>query len=312
MPHGEVPLVNAEHKEAVCTVLGLPSPAAMDIVGQEIPSNHPSHTHTVDEDGWSLTNAGGWEGDSRRRNAHNEMEGVMADSLTEGGAPVYRGDGTKTRLARGLPPGGGRTRFQSEPPRGELLKGIMPDLVVSIGDGDELGDAKGPSDVWCDVKTLGHRATYLRQGDTQGHAVRTRQREVVDEYVKRAERADNTFFRNDPSTPFKHMLNGLPRVKGLVFGMFGEWSQDVAQLLKLAAGNLAARWAALNGLSAEDALQACTWDLKRRWSLTALRANARVRIECAHHVKYSAAGSQRAPRSVGGTHAGWLARRPRS
>ncbi|MED6315000.1 MAG: hypothetical protein VX704_08190 [Verrucomicrobiota bacterium] len=108
------------------------------------------------------------------------------------------------------------------------------------------------------------------------------------------------------------MLNGLPRVKGLVFGMFGEWSQDVAQLLKLAAGNLAARWAALNGLSAEDALQACTWDLKRRWSLTALRANARVRIECAHHVKYSAAGSQRAPRSVGGTHAGWLARRPRS
>ena len=109
--------------------------------------------------------------------------------------------------------------------------------------------------------------------------MRTRQREVVDEYVKRAERADNTFFRNDPSTPFMHMLNGLPRVKGLVFGMFGEWSQDVAQLLKLAAGNLAARWAALNGLSAEDALQACTWDLKRRWSLTALRANARVRIE---------------------------------
>ena len=115
-----------------------------------------------------------------------------------------------------------------------------------------------------------------------------------------------------------HMLNGLPRVKGLVFGMFGEWSQDVAQLLKLAAGNLAARWAALNGLSAEDALQACTWDLKRRWSLTALRANARVRIECAHHVKYSAAGSPGSPgshltpRSVGGTHAGWLARRPRT
>ena len=148
--------------------------------------------------------------------------------------------------------------------------------------------------------------------------MRTRQGKVVDEYVKRAERADNTFFRNDPSTPFKHMLNGLPRVKGLVFGMFGEWSQDVAQLLKLAAGNLAARWAALNGLSAEDALQACTWDLKRRWSLTALRANARVRIECAHHVKYSAAGSpgspgsQSAPRSVGGTHASWLARRPRT
>ena len=91
-------------------------------------------------------------------------------------------------------------------------------------------------------------------------------------------------------------------MRGLVFGMFGEWSQDVVRLLKLAASKLATRWAALNGLSADDALQACTWDLKRRWALTALRANARVRIECAHHVTYSAAGSpssQCAPRWLG-------------
>ena len=65
----------------------------------------------------------------------------------------------------------------------------------------------------------------------------------------------------------------------------------MVQLLNLAASKLATRWAALNGLSADDALQACTWDLKRRWALTALRANARVRQA---------------------SHAGWLARRPRT
>ena len=111
------------------------------------------------------------------------------------------------------------------------------------------------------------------------------------------------------------MLANLPRVKGLVFGMFSEWSQDVEQLLKFAAGKMAGAWAARNGLPPEEALQSCTWDLKRRWSLTALRANARVRIECAHHVQYSASSStdpqSTERRSVGQTHASWLARRPR-
>ena len=87
-----------------------------------------------------------------------------------------------------------------------------------------------------------------------------------------------------------HMLNGLLRAKGLVFGMFSEVSQDVEQLLKFCTGNIAERWAVLNGLPGEEALQCVTWQLKRQWSFTALRANVRVRIECAHHVTYHQAG----------------------
>ena len=140
--------------------------------------------------------------------------------------------------------------------------------------------------------------------------MRRRQGELKDEYTKRAERADRTFYNGDPTKPFMHMLNGLPRVKGLVFGMFSEVSQDVEQLLKFCAGNIAERWAVLNGLPGEEALQCVTWQLKRQWSFTALRANARVRIECAHHVTYHQAGggSGVAPRSVGRTHSGWLSR----
>ena len=128
-----------------------------------------------------------------------------------------------------------------------------------------------------------------------------------------AKHADHTFFKGDPTTPFTHMLKDLPRVKGLVVGMFSEFSQDVEQLLKFCAGKIAERWAVLNDLPGDEALQCVTWELKRQWAFTALRANARVRIDCAHHVKYQAAGStspqqDAAPRSVGRIHGNWLGR----
>ena len=316
MPHEVTTLNNDEHREAVCTVLALPSPAAADIVGKEIPTNNKrtSNQHTVDEAGWNLTNATGWEGDNRRTNAHNELEGVFAEALIKGGLPAYQAEKTKERLARSLPVGNGRSQFQAEPAKGEKLKGIMPDIVTTLGDTDKLGDANGPSDLWFDVKTLGAKQPYVRvRGDSKGQAVRTRQALLVSEYKQRAKHADHTFFKGDPMTPFMHMLKDLPRVKGLVVGMFSEFSQDVEQLLKFCAGEIAERWAVLNGLPGDEALQCVTWELKRQWAFTALRANARIRIDCAHHVKYQAAGStcpqqDAAPSSVGRIHGNWLGR----
>ena len=117
----------------------------------------------------------------------------------------------------------------------------------------------------------------------------------------------------DPTMPFARMLKDLPRVKGLVVGMFSEFSQDVEQLLKFCAGKIAERWAVLNGLPGEEALHCVTWELKRQWAFTALRANTRVRIECAQHVKYQAAGpttpqQDAGPLSVGRIHGNWLSR----
>ena len=58
----------------------------------------------------------------------------------------------------------------------------------------------------------------------------------------------------------------------LVVGMFSEFSQDVERLLKFCAGKIAERWAVLIGLPGEEALQSVTWELKRKWAFTALRA----------------------------------------
>ena len=85
---------------------------------------------------------------------------------------------------------------------------------------------------------------------------------------------------------------------------------DCPSIAEVNATPIAERWAVLSGLPGEEALQCVTWQLNRRWSFTALRANARVRIECAHLVTYHQAGggSGVAPRSVGRTHSGWLSR----
>ena len=115
--------------------------------------------------------------------------------------------------------------------------------------------------------------------------MRARQAQLVSEYERRAQRADQTLFKDDPTMPFARMLEDLPRVKGLMVGIFSEFSQDVEQLLKFCACKIAEHWAVLNGLPGEEALDCVTWELKRQWAFTALRANARVRIECAQHVK---------------------------
>ena len=128
---------------------------------------HHHHQHVVDEVGWNLTNAAGWEGDSRRTDAHNELEGVFAEALIEGGLRAYRAEKTKERLARSLPVGNGRSQFQAEPAKGEKLRGIMPDIVTTLGDTDKLGDANGPSDLWFDVKTLGAKQPYVRARGTR-------------------------------------------------------------------------------------------------------------------------------------------------
>ena len=49
-----------------------------------------------------------------------------------------------------------------------------------------------------------------------------------------------------------------------------------AGLVAVGAGEIAERWAVLNGLPGEEALQCVTWQLKCQWSFAALRAN-----ECA-------------------------------
>ena len=291
MPDPRVELSSTEHREAVCTILALDSPAAHDIVGEEIPTNNPRQSHTVDAKGWNLSNASGWKGDNERKVAHDSIEVCAAEGLVSAALHAWRKDGTKRRLARGLPLSQGRRRFESEASRGKLLAGIMPDIITELGDADKLGDADGPGDVWFDIKTISGRYQYVKVSDSVGHAVRKKQADVVQEYRGRARRADGSFFRGDPRAPFQHLLDDISRVKGLVVGMFSEFSQDVDQLIKFVAGKTAERWAALNGLPAEEALQACTWDLKRQWSFTALRANARIRIECAHHVKRGPAPS---------------------
>ena len=74
-------------------------------------------------------------------------------------------------------------------------------------------------------------------------------------------------------------------VRGLVFGAWGEASPAVARLLSLFAYTGAQRhW---RGMRCEDPVHAqgaIAWLLRRRWGLTALRENARLKLSRMEYV----------------------------
>ena len=75
-------------------------------------------------------------------------------------------------------------------------------------------------------------------------------------------------------------MRAFPDVHGLVFGAWGEASPDLESLLEAAAYAGALRHSTT--MAADTLAQAAgalAWLLRRRWALTALRANARLLID---------------------------------
>ena len=73
--------------------------------------------------------------------------------------------------------------------------------------------------------------------------------------------------------------------RGLVFGAWGEASPDVELLLSLAASTGAQRhWRSMGSSDEGTAKGILAWMLRRRWGLTALRENARLKLERLEYV----------------------------
>ena len=66
----------------------------------------------------------------------------------------------------------------------------------------------------------------------------------------------------------------------MVFGAWGEASADVGHLLgALARAGARARWRSMGCHTEADAVGCLAWMLRRRWGVTALRENARLKLE---------------------------------
>ena len=80
------------------------------------------------------------------------------------------------------------------------------------------------------------------------------------------------------------LYDSLPRVHGLVVGMYGELSPDVKKVQDLVVERQAKLWAERTNLPAEKAIPRLKAQIKRRWALTALKSNAEVRLTAARQI----------------------------
>ena len=136
----------------------------------------------------------------------------------------------------------------------------------------------------------GPRPTVTRPGDCD--AVARRARAVPTEYATKARNTDQRYCGTPEGKlgPVSHQLQTYDRVRALVFGPWAEASLDAEQLLgTLARKGAAHHWRALGCQSEAAAVGTLAWLLRRRWGITALRENARLKLERLTYVGRGAA-----------------------
>ena len=256
---------NAEFQEIATFYYGMPSPACMAAVGQRIAGTR----YTVDPHGTRLTSAAlpgdGWrtQHDAIKWRIHEDAKQMQARCRTE----VFG-------LFAACIPQGRREQAQAQVAR--KRQGLVPDFLITAPvDGPERS-------LLYEVKCL-HFGSSTYRADTQRcEAVARRARALPAEYGKKAREVDNRFCETLPDHvgPVQLKLRTFEPVRGLVFGAWGETSPDTEKLLTVLAHIGATRhWRRMRCKDATSAVGALAWMLRRRWALTALRENARLKLE---------------------------------
>ena len=158
-------------------------------------------------------------------------------------------------------------------------QGMVPDFLVSVASGLEaLYELKvigaGPSRYACDVVA-------------RGRAVAKRAREIPGDYARKARDLDLRCGGVAPNAvgPVTCKLASYGRIRGLVFGAYGEASDDVRELVAaLSAGWASRDWVRMNCRDPSEATAVIAHSLYRSWGLAAVRAQARLKLNGLAHV----------------------------
>ena len=98
--------------------------------------------------------------------------------------------------------------------------------------------------------------------------------------------------------PVEAKLRSYERVLPLVFGAYGETSAGMEQLLQtLAELGADHHWRAMKAKNPEQAKGAVAWLLRRRWGMTALRENARLKLDRLQYIGSNPSPSSREARA---------------
>jgi hypothetical protein len=143
-----------------------------------------------------------------------------------------------------------------------------------------------------DVKTIHGGTAYYqtrRAWEQQGGAVLQRELRVHADYIYHARELDRRHHQQElqaqvaqgrqPCGPVERRLLEFGRVRGLVYGAYGEASADVHALLAMAAREMAERsWRLMGARSASEMRSLMVSMARRRVGLAAVQAMARHRL----------------------------------
>ncbi len=179
-----------------------------------------------------------------------------------------------------------RTQASRMPAR--KRQGRVPDFIFTVAiDGPERN-------LLFELKMLHVGISTYRETEHRCEAVARRARALPAEYATKARRLDQRFCNTPPGSvgPVEAQLRTYDPVRGLVFGAWGEASPDVGRLLSVCATSGAERhWRDMRAIGPREARGALAWLLRRRWAMTALRENARLKLERMEFVGSGAAAA---------------------
>ena len=265
LPGNDAAMTNAEFQEVSTFYYGLPSPACAPVVGQRIAGTRA----TVDPHGCRLTTAtlpgDGWrtQHDAIKWRIHEDAKEMHVRTRPE----VYG-------LFAACIPQEGRSRADAQPAR--KRQGLVPDMMMTLAvDGPERA-------LLYEIKTLHFGASTYGHGARRCEAVAKRARALPTEYAAKARHVDRKFCGTPEGQvgPVETRLRTYDPVRGLVFGAWGEASPATEELLTaLATAGAERHWRAMRCPDPDAAVGPLAWMLRRRWALTALRENARLKLE---------------------------------
>ena len=167
-------------------------------------------------------------------------------------------------------------------------QGLVPDFLFNLPlDGPER-------EILFELKTLHYGSTTYPTSRERCEAVARRARILLREFADKARILDRKCCRTPAGStgPVENKLRSYDPVRGLVFGAWGEGSPEVDRLIGMLAHVGSRRhWRSMQARSADEAQGALAWMLRRRWALTALRENARLKLERLEFVGRGAAAA---------------------
>ena len=278
-PTEDLQFSSPEFREMSTFYFGLPSPACAAHVGEPIANRRT----TLDAYGTRLTTltlpGDGW------RTQHDAIKWRLVQDAREMSFRLR--EEVYGLFAACIPQAG---RAQADGMHLRKRQGLVPDFLVHAAlDGPERP-------LLFELKTLHYGSSTYTPAEARCHAVATRASALPAEYTNKARMVDRRFCNTSTGDvgPVEAKLRTFEPVRGIVFGAWGEASPVVSKLLTLMAKSGALRhWRSMRCSDPAHAVGVVAWLLRRRWGLTALRENARLKLDRLTHVGHGAVAASR-------------------